>query len=413
MTLEQYFGESYRYIWSDNWCLDDDRVWFIAGAINILFCLDLNKKETIVVDKIPSDGFRQHPKCMKKGNHVICIPDNGMDIWCYHIPDSSWLRIPVETPGKIRVSCYHFWLFLNKLYIVSKGLKKILEVDINLARVINYYNISSDAEKYLSESVLVDDCIYTVSSFPVSIYKFNCRNKQIERYELLEINDKIQTLCFDGEKFWLTGFQKRIYIWREDTKKIEIIKDLPEDLGVWNFSGKYKHLINYTLDTLDIPLFYASVSIGDFVWLIPFQSNRILFVNKNTYVVKDFFLEEEEQTENDVKTQLLGHKYLLEGVIDNRYIILFSLKNKCIVEIDTQKFSYTYLDYTLDFESKSKIYKIILSNYYKRKNVILESEIFAINELIKQLVQQENKSEDKNKNTLYGNSIYIKMQRDI
>ena len=48
MTLEQYFGESYRYIWSDNWCLDDDRVWFIAGAINILFCLDLNKKETIV-----------------------------------------------------------------------------------------------------------------------------------------------------------------------------------------------------------------------------------------------------------------------------------------------------------------------------------------------------------------------------
>ncbi len=98
MTLEQYFGESYRYIWSDNWCLDDDRVWFIAGAMNILFCLDLNKKETIVVDKIPSDGFRQHPKCMKKGNYVICIPDNGMDIWCYHIPDGSWLRIPVETP---------------------------------------------------------------------------------------------------------------------------------------------------------------------------------------------------------------------------------------------------------------------------------------------------------------------------
>lgn len=112
-----------------------------------------------------------------------------------------------------------------------------------------------------------------------------------------------------------------------------------------------------------------------------------------------------------MKTQLLGHKYLLEGVIDNRYIILFSLKNKCIVEIDTQKLSYTYLDYTLDFESKSKIYKIILSNYYKRKNIILESEIFAINELIKQLVQQENKSEDKN--TLYGNSIYIKLQRDI
>ena len=148
----------------------------------ILFCLDLNKKETIVVDQIPSDGFRQHPKCMKKGNHVICIPDNGMDILCYHIPNGSWLRIPVETPGKLRVSFYHFWLFLNKLYIVSQGLKKILEVDIDLARVINYYNISSDAEKYLSESVLVDDCIYTVSSFPVSIYKFNCRNKQIERY---------------------------------------------------------------------------------------------------------------------------------------------------------------------------------------------------------------------------------------
>ena len=149
------------------------------------------------------------------------------------------------------------------------------------------------------------------------------------------------------------------------------------------------------------------------IMVYPFTDSQILGISTFPYSLKNFFLEEEEQTENDVKTQLLGHKYLLEGVIDNRYIILFSLKNKCIVEIDTQKLSYTYLDYTLDFKSKSKIYKIILSNYYKRKNVILESEIFAINELIKQLVQQVNKSEDKNKNTLYGNSIYIKLQRDI
>lgn len=409
MRLEQYFGEDYRYIWSNNWCLDNDRAWFIAGAVNILFCLDLNTKKTRVVDKIPADnplGFRQHPTCVKVSDLIICLPDHGRDIWCYHIYDGSWTRIPLEAPDKIRVGCYNFWTFFDKLYVISTGLKKIIEVDIKSETVINYYDICLSKEKILYESTFADGCIYTVCSFPVNIYKFNCKSKQIEKYELHEINDEIHTLCFDGEKFWLSGRRKKIYIWRERTGEIKTLSELPKEFGVWNFSGKYNQLLNFGQDIKDTRLFFTSIAMGKHVWFIPFHSNEILLADQNTYEIKTFFLENEGQVEYDMKNQLLRHKYLLECVTDNRYIILFSLKNTWIVKIDTQTLCYSILDFTLDAECKSQIYRYVLLNKYKDTNLLPESESFTLKELIYYLTLQEKEEIDKDSDTLYGDSIY-------
>ena len=71
--------------------------------------------------------------------------------------------------------------------------------------------------------------------------------------------------------------------------------------------------------------------IGEAIFIVPKGLKKILevdidfakIINYYNICCKEPFLEEEEQIESDVKTQLLNHRYLLEGIIDNRYIILF------------------------------------------------------------------------------------------
>lgn len=84
METEKIFGINYHYIWSDAWWLEGDNAWFVAGAMDILLCLDCNNNITKLIGEIPSDRvceFRQHPRCLKKGDIIICLPDRANDIW--------------------------------------------------------------------------------------------------------------------------------------------------------------------------------------------------------------------------------------------------------------------------------------------------------------------------------------------
>lgn len=95
----------------------------------------------------------------------------------------------------------------QNIYCIN-WIKKIIEFDIKNCEIVQYYNLNA---KEISGSVLVDGSIYIIDSYSTSIYKFSCLNKTIKKYSLPGINDSIKTICFDGNKFWLSG-QKRKYI---------------------------------------------------------------------------------------------------------------------------------------------------------------------------------------------------------
>lgn len=377
MKIEQFFGENYQYIWSDNWCLDKDKVWFVAGAIDILFCLDRKTNKTLLVDKIPSDtifALRQHPICIKKEDRIFCFPDIGRDIWCYHINDKSWTSIKINYSENIRIGCERAWIIENEIYVLSSGLNKILEINVSQERIEHYHDLMINHKDRLSESIRIDNCIYTICSKPVKIIKFNCLDKSIKKMELPQIDDSIQTLCFDGAKFWMTGLRKKIYVWEENTNKLECLNHFPEGFGLWNFSGQYADFINKVEERNDVPLFLMSSYVNGSIWLIPFQTNEILYVNKDTYKIEKFHLEDETYTEDNVDMQLLNTKYILLYVESERYIGLFSLKNKWIVEIDTYNLKYKILDYCLDEENIAQLNMLAIQDVLNRTGVYYEED---------------------------------------
>lgn len=247
MHTKQLLNKNYHYIWSDNWCLDGDKAWFMSGTMDVLFCLDRNTKETTWIDSIPLNNkatFRQHPRCLKWKDMIICLPDIGNDIKCYHLSDKLWMNIPVINPLNLRICCSNAWFVQSKLYIVSIGLRQIIELNLETESIDNYYNLSINNDDIISGSLMKDNCIYVVGVSPAVIYKFNCIEKNIKIYDISEIKDQIQTICYDGEKFWLSGKLKKICIWYEETEKITFLDAFPESFKVWNFDGKYKNLLN-------------------------------------------------------------------------------------------------------------------------------------------------------------------------
>ena len=247
--------DDFEFIWSDNWCIADDKAWFVTGEQDILFCLDRKTKNTILAKEIPerNNSFRLHPKCIKYGEMIFCLPDMGENIWCYNIVADMWAKIKVNNPQRVRIACTNAWVVQGKLYVVSIGLKQILE--LNLQKEIIYYSLPIRDEGKVSGSILIDQQIYLVGVYPAVIYKFNCLTKKIDIIRLPDIRDSIHTIVYDGKKFWMTGYRRRIYVWEEKINNILILDKLPDEFGIWNFSGRYDYLLNFNVDSVQMPLF--------------------------------------------------------------------------------------------------------------------------------------------------------------
>ena len=397
-----------EFVWSDNWCILEDEAWFVTGEQGILFCLDRKTGNTKFAKKIPErkKSFRLHPRCIKYGDTVFCLPDKGENIWCYHILADTWKRVIIDSSPKLRIACTNAWIMQDKIYIVSIGLKQILEIDVLKEEVTSYYNLPIKNDGKMSGSILVGNWIYIVGVYPVCIYKFDCVTKRTEVNQLTNLNDLIHTISYDGEKFWLSGRCRKIYIWKETTNEILILDNLPDKFGIWNFSGKYKNLLNYNVDSIEMPLFLYSSFARGYVWLIPAQSNEILYIDKDTYEINTFSLEDEELTEENINTQTLPHKYLLEYNLSERYVGLFSLKNRWIVE----KLKYKILHYRIKEEHKYQIRKAVLNEKFYLKNITHECNETRLRELV-EYIQMNNSFLDgvEMGNTSIGKDIFMNM----
>ena len=389
---EKLFGSNYHFMWSGNWWVEDSYVWFVAGAINILFCMDKENGSLIFAERIPSDrtvDLRLHPICLKQGDSIFCLPDRGEDIWRYYLGNHVWQRIQLENPKQERIICSNAWTVGGNIYIVAIGLGQILELNIETNCIENYYDLVQGNEGAIAGSVLVDDDIYVVGRRPARIYKFNIFNKEIRTYFLQEIQDDLEMICYDGKMFWMSGQKLKIYLWSENGGVLSL-EDFPEDFGIYNFSGKYKSLLNHGANKSEVPLFNAAVYADRYVWFIPFHANEILYVDKETLKIKKFFLEKEEQTEEDMGNQLLGHKYLPQYVIGNRYIGLFSLKNKWVFEIYIHNLKYRILNYTIDTDILRSIDKYILKDYYRHSKSSVENKEHDLASFLKYCLFEEN-----------------------
>ncbi len=413
MTGGFFGGELGALMWTDGWQISGKEVWFTSARMNCLFRMEQITGETVFVSKIPIKqflGFRQYPVCVKHGELIFCLPNNAEEIWCYHISDDSWKEIEIYNPDRIRLKCVQAWCVKDKLYVVSIGLKQVIELDISRRCIDKYYNITEGGQEISLRSAYSDNCIYTVLNNPVGVCRFDCLTKERKLYLLHQVEDEISRIEFDGRKFWLGGKKKRIYIWEKNSNEVKILDQFPAGFGIYDFVNRQQPLLDYDRDTAGNWMFIDIRCIGSHVWLIPCDANEILYVDINTLEIRKFSIENEKRAEEDMEEPLMRCMYILEYVREKRYLGIYSLKNKCMYEIDTKKMDYKILDCSLDEKSVRQIHKIIQSMEHARdffrKPVHIEREEDTLHMLIEALVHTYQGEEKGAGECCVGSKIY-------
>lgn len=368
---------NYEFIWSDGWYIENGKAWFVDGQRDVLCCLDLKTRECEYVVQIPNsktNKFRLNPRCVKRQNDIYCLPDIGDKIWIYNLDNAYFKNIEIDNPNKDRLIITDLWEFNNKLFIVSVGLKKIIEIDPKLKVIDNYYTICINDNEKIANSVKVEADIFSVSAVSNKVYQFDLELKKVTVHTISEAAGAFHTISYDGCNFWLSGYNKAIYVWNKDKHEIKVITEFPHDFGIYDFVGKKKTILDCENNVYDVPTFLMSRAVGQYVWFVPFQTNQVLYVDKKTHEINVLEISEEIETRESLSNNTMASKYLLQYILDERYLGLFSFKNNCIYEIDsvTRKsmrlrflFSTNYIDKYL-FQQKfleSNMYHRVLFNH--------------------------------------------------
>ena len=162
-------------------------------------------------------------------------------------------------------------------------------------------------------------------------------SKRNTLYSILDEETKLTSICFDGEQFWMSGYRKQIYIWNKKNNSVRIVENFPKIFGSYLFSEEKDEILDCEPNEYDVQLFCQLKLAGNYIWAIPYRTNFVLYIHKDTLEIQMMFIEDEDETkESLMRKGRRPFKFFWQYLRNDRFIGIFSLKNNCILEIDSE-----------------------------------------------------------------------------
>lgn len=400
--FEKMKNDNLVFIWCIGWWLEDDKAWCIDGIHNMIFCIDLDTGQCEKVSSIPNLGespYRLNPFCIKCNRDIFCLPGYGNNIWIYNLDNKNFMKINIDKP-KEQYLASQFWRLGDSLYIVGGTWNKVIEVSISQKAIKHYYEFSENDS--IMRSVLVGNNIYAVSTESSRIYQFDIMTKKVQTYSFPNLQKKFFNICFDGKKFWMSGYQKELYVWDKEKGSITILTCFPE-----GFEDKYANRkIGSAIGNDGLQVFERSVVVGDTVWFLPTHGGKIVYADRETFELSVFEINDEDEMMVISNKMYEIVDYLFEYVKDNRYIGVFSAKSKRIFEIDTKQLSYKWMEYYFCDECLKQLSEDLNGIFYERNG-----DLFYIQACGREINMADSKKNDVDVNSI-GMKIYTKIARE-
>ena len=394
---------------SYNWWIEEEKVWYIDALRQTLFTMDRRTLTAHMVSQLPVDITSRYLKCIKAENRILCMPGGAEDNICiYDISGNTWKQVQIDAASDIRLNIVHVYQYQGKIYAVLKALNQIAELNLETERIENYYDFPVRENNKVKVSILVNHYIYTVSSTLSSVFEFNCLTKKMQMYPLKIQEDELQTICFDGRNFWLSGRLHKIYVWNKELNQIWTLKGFPAGFGRYHFSDYSKVILEYD-ETGCERIFRDTVYAGGRIWFIPLRTNKILYSDKNAFLINEFAIEDEMEDEVSLKRKGHKFKYILEYVSDGRYIGLYSVKNRRMIEIDALRLTYQFLNWSLDEAAVEAVRKIEMKNAFSNR-IVKERDEKYLGYFMAYLKENEsNRNSQSDSMSEIGRKIYLRV----
>lgn len=339
--------------WTDCVYIDEDnKGYFVAVTRNALYEIDFDKNEYYYLHSLEENkvnAFRQYTKCLKWENKIIVFPVlHGNHIIIYnlrtkkisHIEDSLFAKDDTESilyfPFMFKeyvyiYSCIHRGLLvinpknetIERVIPLSKYIKPIAEIGLN--------GFTYNCIEYGEECNYLIECnLYNESVSKIIIPKFiGGHVVLLNDKEILAVNNK-----------------KSIDIYNIKSERRRVIQGFPKGMGLYKPENGELKIMDYDLYPQD--LFHIVKKIGKYIFFVPSRINKFLYFDIASEEVKELeIIEEEENSDTWQMDDRYWHKYLYAYVKENRFLGLYSKKNKSILEIDSETLSYKYRNIAL------------------------------------------------------------------
>lgn len=379
MIQKPELNEKYEKILlsSRDWYVDGEQAWFVDSEQSILFCVNLHTRVCEFQEEIPSENSKRYglnPRCVGFGDDIFCMPSMGTHIWVFQKKIRKFLKIGIDNFDRCSpIGVYWSFVYNDKIYAVSYGIGRIIEINPVTKEVDSYYPIEMDVTApYVC---MAENIIYSLASELNKIICFDVLKKETFIYNIPDIDKKIREICVDGKKIWMCGYYKEIYLWNKEDDSINIINDFPARFGVYN-SGKDKEdILDCESYEYESPAFAVLVAVDEYIWCIPYMTNKILYINRNTYKIEALDIEGEVETEKSILSRRFTNgKYYLVYIRENRYIGLFSTKNNHIVEIDARERKTEVYEYSYSDLCQERVKRVFL----KDKDIMYENAVINL-----------------------------------
>ncbi|MBQ9361069.1 MAG: hypothetical protein IJT96_08550 [Lachnospiraceae bacterium] len=355
-----------RFIMSDRWYLEESKAWFTSTIENILFEVELAANEARCLSKVPEeeDIFRKNPICFKHDDSIYCLPDRGKKIWRYYLSDNRWESIDCWVQEEKRLSVRYLKLGGDNYALMNVGKRDVAILDGRRGEILDTIHVSPNEDEALGWYFCKDGLIWWISQSSPNVYLIDIASGKVERRHLGIDGTGYCTISYGNGNVWVSGREKRIYKLDEELNLQETY-ELSDGFGTYHFCEKTDILLDCEMKDPNMPAFIESVSVGGKIWFVPLYTNQLVYIDTEDGSLGTFDIDYEEEDATSAYYRIMCGKYMATYVRDNRYLVLFSIKNEWLIEIDTLEMDYRILDMTVDYDGlRECCEELFLSEFY-------------------------------------------------
>ncbi|MBD5492122.1 MAG: hypothetical protein HDR16_08425 [Lachnospiraceae bacterium] len=269
-----------KMLWFNDFYNDGDSIFFSAGNFNGLYKYSLKGNGLQRLGEFKDEFFLEkqlYGSAFRFENQLIFVPLSAYSIGIFNLENESFESVPLPVPkaeGGIECKFLNSVLYNNSIFAFPGYATYIIEYDINNKKIIVhdewYGEFINRWEKrsnllFHFDMVQINDMVYIPSAQYNGWFQY-CLSKNTYMFmEVLSINERINTLCYDGKYLWSTTEKKVIILNLDGT-----IVDQIDICAVYGVKGS----------------FYHSVFDNGYLWLFFSQSSEALKIACSHYKEK-------------------------------------------------------------------------------------------------------------------------------
>ena len=366
MYIKKEFPEAGR------WNLDGSTGWFVAFIRNVLYKYDTQKNMLSIVSFIPTknEDPYQYVSCVKKGDQIYCFPEYESSIWCYDVISEQWKKISICESDDIPAMIFLLGEYSGVCYFFSCTYKTLYGFDLQAGKVIESYLLDVEVTcKYYIHGIISDGKVYLVLG-GTSLYEFDLETHIQKEYIFPDFGDILFRIEADGDTFWIIGKKQCVYRWKKGNDEIRVLMEFPKEISLYDYEKKMK-ITEFDCNAKGLFVFNSIHCLNGKIWIIPMSASKIVYFAKDDMVIKVFDISEDEETERtlDLRYRRVAAKYALMYIRQERYLGIYSCRNKQIFEIDTSEMTYQTIHYDMDQYSLAHI---PIQEFYDGQNELMD-----------------------------------------